>query len=165
MRIPRPALLVALITACAQTPSPREAAQIPLPAHPASADLVEFRVGNNSSNQFLVDRRSLSIHADGEINLTLIVRSPAGAETVTHEGIRCHTAEYRILAVARPGGQWSRLADPAWRRIEYQGPNRHRAALASDYLCDGVSAVRTPDEALTAMQDPTHLRHGPGGAP
>lgn len=157
--------LFACLAACAGTPEVRDASQVQLPDFPKASDLLEFPVSAASGNHFMIDRRSMSIDPDREVRLTVVVRAPGGAETVTHEAIRCQSAEYRIYAVGRRDGTWTRLVEPTWRRIEESGLNRHRAALASEYLCDGPASVRAPEEALRAMQNPSHMRHGIGAAP
>lgn len=127
-------------------------ARAPLPGYPSDQKLIPFTVSELSGNRFYVDQESIDVDPDRDVRLTVVVDAPGGARTVTHEAIRCQTAEYKILAIGRRDRQWSVLADPQWRRIEEGGPNRQRAALALEYLCDGPTSVLDRDAALRALK-------------
>ncbi|MCB1885981.1 MAG: CNP1-like family protein [Rhodocyclaceae bacterium] len=161
------ALAATLVAAsgCASAPESQPPAALVLPPYPAAGDLLPFEVSAVNDNRFLVDQTSLDIEPDRDVQLTLVVRSPSGAETVTREAIRCQTAEYRILAIGRRSGEWSQLDDPPWRRIEEGRLNRHRAALALEYLCEGPASVLDAEQALAALRDRRHLQHGIDKAP
>ena len=163
--MPRTALnpaLIALFAAiggCAQAPTTPPAPLV-LPAYPAPGNLLEFAVSKGTSNRFLLDRTSLRIDPEHETRLTIVVRTAQGVETVTHEAVRCQSAEYRIYAIGRNDGSWSLLQDPPWRRIREARGNRHRAALATEYLCEGATSVLTAEAVFAAMRNPAHLRQG-----
>lgn len=140
-----------LIAACSTTPA-GDAPEPPLPGYPSDQKLIPFTVSELSGNRFYVDQESIDVDPDRDVRLTVVVDAPGGARTVTHEAIRCQTAEYKILAIGRRDRQWSVLADPQWRRIEEGGPNRQRAALALEYLCDGPTSVLDRDAALRALK-------------
>lgn len=160
------AALVALLSgACAELPETQDASLARLPPIPRAEDLVPFYVSAASSNQFLLDAPSLDVEPDRDIQLTLVVRAPGGAETVTREAIRCQSAEYRILAIGRGDGSWSRVAAPDWRRIENNTLNRHRAALAGEYLCDGPASVIDAATVLRGIRNPRQMQPGIGTAP
>ena len=150
------------LVGCADTPEARSVAAPLIPAYPSEPKLLEFYVSASSPNSYFVDTGALTLAPGSEVQLTIVVRAAAGAETVTYESLRCETGEYRIHAVARPDRSWSRVAEPSWRRIEDGGPNRHRAALATEYLCDGPARVSTVEEILAAMRDPQFRHHGLG---
>ncbi|MCB1957069.1 MAG: CNP1-like family protein [Rhodocyclaceae bacterium] len=155
-----------IASGCASTPdesvSPPETV---LPAFPTTENLLPFAVSATSENSFLVDTASIDVVPDRDVQLTLVVRSPGGAETVTREAIHCQTAEYRILAIGRRDDTWKRLDNPPWRRIEEGGLNRHRAALALEYVCEGPASVVDAASALAALRDRRHLKHGIDKAP
>ena len=143
-----------LISACPSTPTP-VVPEPPLPAYPTEHRLLRFNVSDLGANRFYVDQDSIDVHPDRDVRLTIVVDTPSGARTVTHEAIRCQTAEYRILAIGRRDATWTTLADPPWRRIEEGGPNRQRAALALEYLCNGPASVIDRGEALRALRAST----------
>lgn len=161
-RFGAPALLALLLSACAQTPEDARELDLVLPPPPAEGHLQAFYVSAASTNQFFIDSHSLIIDPGKELRMSLVVHSAGGARTVTYEGLRCATGEYRIYAVGRPDGSWAAADNSSWKRIEESRLNRHRAALASEYLCDGPASIRTPEEGLRAMRDPQHWQHGIG---
>ncbi len=154
-----PALLAALLAACAHTP-PTEPVRLPLPAYPADAALLEFSVSERNDNRFLIDETSLDVDPDRDVQYSLVVEAPSGARTVTREAIRCQSAEYRILAIGRRDRSWSEIAEPAWRRIEEAGLNRQRAALALQYFCEGPASVIDREAALHNLRNSDRLRQG-----
>ena len=143
--------LYLLIAGCATTPAPAPP-EPPLPAYPSEDRLLLFTVSRLSDNRFQVDEDSIDVHPDRDVRLTIVVDAPGGARTVTYEAIRCQTAEYRIIAIGQRDGRWMTVAEPQWRRIEEGGPNRQRAALALEYLCDGPSSVLDRAAALRALR-------------
>lgn len=159
------ALLVSLSSGCADLPAPGAAEIISLPPYPSRQDLIEYTVSAQNDNRFLVDVASIDVDPDRDIQLTLVARSPGGAETVTREAIRCQTAEYRILAIGRQDKAWKQVQEPRWRKIEEGTLNRQRAALALEYLCEGPTSVVDSAAAVAALTDPRHLQHGIGMDP
>lgn len=149
---------VGLLSACAGEPITATIADPPLPAFPNDSDLVEFYVSPTTTNRFMVDSRSIDVAPDRDIRLTLVIRSPSGARTVTREAIRCASADYRILAIGDDSGAWSPASESKWRQIENSSLNRHRAALASDYLCDGSTSIGSAAAALDALRNPGKSR-------
>lgn len=157
--------IAGLLSACAGDPATPAAADPPLPAFPTPPDLVQFYVSPTTSNRFMVDSRSIDVAPDRDIRLTLVIRSPSGAQTVTREAIRCTTAEYKILAIGDGSGAWSPAGESEWRQIENNSLNRHRAALASEYLCEGSSSVSSTAAALDALRNPGDSRRPVWSAP
>lgn len=105
------------------------------PAFPKAAGLVELQAGGLGGNRFLIDPDSLSIGADGVVRYTLVVRSPAGAENVSFEGIHCKTREQKYYAFGQRNGSWAKARESQWRFIEAREVNRHHAVLYADILC------------------------------
>ena len=89
----------------------------------------------SATARFFIDAKSLSLADDGVVRYTLVVRGSGGAENISYEGIRCETAERRLYAFGRPGGEWVRSRNDAWLRIEENAFNRQHAVLAKDYFC------------------------------
>lgn len=117
-----------------------------LPPFPAQEDLWPFVVSTTSDNRFRIDGRSLTVGSDGVVRYTLVIISPSGARNVSHEGIRCATAERRLYALGRPDNTWSKSRNDQWIRISDNSLNRHHAALYSEYFCPPGAAPRGADE-------------------
>ncbi len=124
---------------------------VALPPAPRTADLLPFDAGAATGFDFYVDRRSLSVSADGIVRYTLVAQSPEGARNVTHESMSCHEAEVLVHATGRPDGSWSEL-EPRWRRLS--GP-WHRA-LHREYFCPKGIPVVSAAEAADALAQGAH---------
>ena len=138
-----------------------------LPAPPKPDDLVEFYVSPSTNFRFYIDRQSLSVGKDGVVRYTLLARSPAGAENVTYEGIRCAQGSYRVYAYGRPGGAWNER-DSDWRPIEPKTTQRWHQALWREYFCPHRVPIFDTAEGLDALRrgghpDARSLKSGPGG--
>ncbi len=129
-----------------------------LPAYPDPAQAIEFDVSAATDNRFFIDPKSISIGEDGVVRYTLIVRSSAGALTVSFEGLRCETRETKLYAFGRPDGTWSRNKHARWTRVEPKVANRQHSALYMDYFCPFGDMVATPNEAINALKRGGHPR-------
>ncbi|MGH8764475.1 MAG: CNP1-like family protein [Burkholderiales bacterium] len=122
----------------------------PMPAYPKKEGLVEFRISNPGSFRYFIDTAALSIGADEVVRYTLVVRSNAGVENVSYEGMRCQSSTYKVFAYGNDG-KWSPVRTD-WRettlRWEYE--------LRTRYLCPMKQRVRTPAEALDALKRGGH---------
>jgi len=126
--------------------------EVTLPPAVEETRLRPFDTGTPSPNRFFVDEGSVSVGEDGVVRYTLVARAAGGAENVTFEGIRCATGERRIYASGRPDGNWVAMKKSEWQAIGGNAYNRPRAALAWDYLCDGLAAPRSRDHALQLLK-------------
>jgi len=134
--------------------------EVALPPYPRHPDLLPFFVSAASRYAFYIEAASLAPGEDGVVRYVLVVRSALGAESVTFEGIRCSTSEYRIYATGASGGGWLRSRTP-WRPIAPRDIQRWHNALRDEYFCPLGLPIRTRAEGIDA------LRKGgrPGGAP
>lgn len=114
---------------------------VTFPAPPRSQDLRQFFVAANNPNSYWVDVATLSVGSDGVVRYALVIRSPRGAENRTYEGIRCATGEHRLYAVADANGEWRASRNSEWGPIRFTTYNRAQAALAQDFICDGVTLL------------------------
>jgi hypothetical protein len=126
---------------------------VALPPYPAPKRLIEFYVAATSDFRFFVDPASLSV-ADGVVRYTLVARSPAGAENVSFEGMRCNSAEVRIYALGRDGA-WVPTAG-AWRPIEPRAVQRWHNALLNEYFCPLKDPIANAQEGIDALQEGGH---------
>jgi hypothetical protein len=95
---------------------------VKLPDYPMEEDLQPFNIEGRSDNSFFVDRRSVSADEDGVVRYTVVVRTLAGVENVSYEGIHCvrhWSARPDMVRVAHPG-----LAP-------YRAPGRKRLSRAA----------------------------------
>jgi hypothetical protein len=139
---------------------------VALPPPPRSG-LIEFFVSSASSFKFFIDPKSLSVAGDGVVRYTLVARSPAGAETVSYEGIRCGgQALYRVYAFGNDG-KWSRNPNADWRPIEPKSVQRWHNVLRSQYFCPERYSIQSAAEGLDALRrggHPAIANTGSGGA-
>lgn len=138
-----------------------------LPAPPKTEDLIEFNVGAATDFRFFIDQKSLSVGKEGVVRFTVLARSTAGAETVSYEGIRCSTGNYRVYAYGRRGGGWSER-ESEWRPIEVKTAQRWRNALLREYFCPMRTPIFDQAEGIDALRrgghpDAAGLQQGPGG--
>ena len=126
-----------------------------LPAAPRRDNLLPFFVSSASDFEFVVDAASLSVGEDGVVRYVLVARSPQGAETVTYEGIRCVTQQYRIYATGLPDGGWSRAEQP-WRAIETRYIQRWHNALWKEYFCPLGNPIHSAEEGVRALKRGDH---------
>ena len=127
---------------------PRVELEVKLPALPKAANLLEFQPSAASTNRFYVDAESISAGADGIVRYTLVVKSPSGAQTISHEGIRCDTVEQKYYAFGRSDGTWASARAGEWRRIVYKEVNRQHGVLYSNYFCPDGGPIRAAAEAI-----------------
>lgn len=109
--------------------------QAQLPPYPKAESLVEFTVSSATSNRFYIDYNSINVGEDGVVRYSVLVRSPAGAETVNFEGMRCETGERKLYAFGRPNGEWSRNRYARWEPIPARQASSHQRELFFHYLC------------------------------
>jgi len=123
-------------------------AQVQLPPFPQWDKLVRFPTSWTSHEVFL-DPASLSDGRDGVIRFTLVVRSPSGAENISHEGIRCETGQKRVYAFGRRNAtgasDWSVARNGAWSAIPDTRANRYYFEFWRDLFCDHKVAETRAD--------------------
>ena len=115
--------------------------EVVLPSFPKNDQLVDFYVSATASSRFFVDVSSLDIGSDGVARYVLVILSSSGARSVSYEGMRCQTREWRLYASGRPDGTWSKARNTRWLPVREVSGNRYHAALFTDYFCpDGIIA-------------------------
>lgn len=107
-----------------------------LPDSARSTEWLAFKVRNVGKHVFAIDPNSVDVGADGIVRYSLLIRSTNGVDNITREGIRCATNAWKIYAVGRETGEWSRLPEPVWRPVASAGLNAVRYTLRQDYVCD-----------------------------
>lgn len=128
-----------------------------LPALPREDDLLKIEFPSASSNDEFIDARSLELGEDGITRVSLVTRHKGGAETVTHEGIRCQTAQYRIYAI-KNGDVWMVPKTSEWRDIPLGRYKTLRTELYSTVLCkDGLP--KKTDKIVKDIRYPPDVRN------
>ena len=122
-----------------------------LPPYPQAANVVQFEGGNRDESRFYLDKTSISVGADEVVRYTLIVLGDGGARSVSYEGIRCETREFRVYGYGRPDRAWSTPLESEWRRISYQYTNNYRAVLVVEYFCKGQAILPTAREIVASL--------------
>lgn len=137
----------------AELPALVEESPLVLPAPPADAALLPFYVSATSAYQFAIDASSLSVPQAGVVHYTVVIDSPGGARTVSYEGMRCASGQYRRYAVGRRDGQWSLLKQSLWEMIDAtKVVNRYHAALYYDHFCRDGLPSHSAAEARASLQ-------------
>ncbi len=127
-----------------------------VPDYPRQENLIEFTAGPTERNRFFVDGSTINIGTDGIVRYVLVLKAAGGASNVSLEGIRCDTREFKLFAVGRSDGTWSKLGSPQWQRIENKLVNQHHAALSRDFLCPAGHALRDAADARAALRRGKH---------
>jgi len=109
---------------------------ITLPATSKPVEWLTFKVRNFGRHRFAIDPDSVTQGSDGIVRYSLLVRTKGGVDNITYEGIRCATNRWKLYAIGRDNGEWSRLPAPVWRPVVTSDLNAVRYTLASDYACD-----------------------------
>ena len=127
---------------------PRVELEVTLPPLPKAANLLAFEGSATNNNRFFIDADSIFVGADGIVRYTLVIKSPSGAENVSHEGMRCDTRDQKYYAFGRNNGTWSPARAGEWRRIVYKDVNRHHGELYADYFCPNGRPISSAAEAI-----------------
>lgn len=135
-------------------PASAATAEFKAPAYPRDRDLIEFYVAATNDFRFFIDPASVSVHDGGEVRYTLVARSSAGAQNVSYEGIRCHSAEWRLYAIGRDGGWGGRAGD--WRPIQPRSVQRWHNALLREYFCPQREPIASAQEGVAALRRGGH---------
>ncbi len=141
-----------------QTEVAEDATPLVLPAAPAKENLLPFYVSPTTTMNFAIDASSVSVTPDGVVRFTLVVASSEGARNVSHEGIRCKTAEKKLYATGGMDGNWAPSRNSAWNQIRDVGANRQHAALFNDYFCDFGSVAGNAATIVKRLKQKKTLR-------
>lgn len=125
------------------------------PPYPQDADLIAVAMAA-TSNEFFVDRKSISIGADKVLRYTMLIRSNAGAVNVTYEGIRCETREKKLFHMGRKDGTWGAARAAKWSLISASGAVTYQKILMNDFFCPKEVSVKSAEEAINALRAGIH---------
>ncbi len=121
-------------------------------------DLIAFDVSAANSNRFFIDSKSIALGKDDVVRYTLVIRSSAGVQNVSHEGIRCATRERKLYALGRPDGSWVAARVQKWSSVTGSGAVTPQRILMNDFFCPKEVSVKSVDEAVGALRARIHPR-------
>jgi hypothetical protein len=79
------------------------------------------------------------------------LNNASGSTNAVYEGIRCITDEVKTYARYSASGQWSMLANPAWKAVNENMPSHHAQAFARQGGCQNRLAT-SKQEIITALK-------------
>ncbi|MBN3002320.1 CNP1-like family protein [Chromobacterium alkanivorans] len=121
-----------------------------LPPYPAQPDWIAVSTDNLQTNQYFVDAKTLSSGEDGVVRMIVRVKSPAGAENLSFEGLLCNEGSYRAYAFGNSVDKnWIRSNKAVWRKIEHDDKLRR---TLRDLACPDKRAPRDAEEALKRLR-------------
>ena len=127
-----------------------------LPSYPEAKNLLAFDAGTVTSNQYLVDTTSIKIGEDGVIRFSLVIKSSAGAQNVSYEGIRCATSERKLYALGRDDKTWIQPRVSEWQKLEFVRQFYAQRELSKNIFCPHGQIAHTPEEAIQALKAGMH---------
>lgn len=127
-----------------------------LPSAPKLENLLPFYVSASTDNRFFVDSASVSVGEDKVVRYTLVIKSAAGANNISYEGMRCSSGEVKRYAFGRGDGSWGKARHARWEDIRYKDVNRQHHMLYDDFFCPRGIAVQSPAEAVNALRRGEH---------
>lgn len=127
-------------------------AEVTMPPPPQEAHLRKFEASAANSHSYFVDESSVEVGTDYVVRYVLVVRTSGGAETVSYEGIRCPTGEWKLYAHGRSDGEWVEPRRSEWRPVLSARAHTPQRALAANYFCDGVAPPRSREAALRGLR-------------
>ena len=125
----------------------------PTPAAPAfSIDrLIPLDMPPYISVKVGVDPESIAVGGDGVVRYVIVLTNASGNTNAVYEGIRCITDEVKTYARYSASGQWSMLANPAWKAVNDNMPSHHAQAFARQGGCQNRLAT-SKQEIITALK-------------
>jgi len=124
-----------------------------IPPYPKPENLIEFYVDQPQNRfNYYIDRTSLTIGDNDVAKYILVVRSKRGGETVSYEGVRCQTREYKSYAFGNGRGAFKKVRKPTWRSVDRRSNNLYRLTLTLDFLCNVEILGRSSETILQHMQ-------------
>lgn len=112
-----------------------------IPDYPQDSNLIEVEGPPAYRNyQYLVDEKSIQLGEDYVVRFTVVIRSPAGADNVMYDGVRCSTSEIKNYAYGSTDKKGKKILFPrtgaAWKPIRETGVMGYSKIFAVNYICD-----------------------------
>lgn len=132
----------------------QELQNVPPPAFPAEATLVQIDLGPAATNKYFIDAATLAVGEDGVVRYVLVVRTAGGATNISFEGMHCATTSWKHYASGRSDKTWtvSRAARKDWRPIENKPTNPHHAVLSRSFFCPQGNPITSAEDGRNALR-------------
>lgn len=122
-----------------------------LPDYPAQDRLVEISVQTgNYPYDVLVDTGTLERGSDGVVRYAVVIRSHAGSENISFEGIHCGDRTFRRYAYGY-NNAWQPVDGSDWQALKSGGMGHYRFVLYRDYVCDPSNPLMKVEEMIQRM--------------
>jgi hypothetical protein len=134
------------------SPQWREARTM-LPAAPRTETLLRIEAPRGQGGyEYFIDPDSLSLGTDGVMRYTVVARSPSGASTAFHEGMRCHDDTVRTFGYTGSDGIMRPIAGDQWRVFASRGSRGYQDYLRNVIMCDKNGHAWAPEKAVQALR-------------
>jgi hypothetical protein len=137
-------------------PKPFHETSVRLPAPPVDQAALPFVVGQSTLN-FAVDPKSVSVGSDDVVRYTVIITSSTGARNVSFEGIRCYSRERKLYATLRTSDNtWTRnmsKEEDGWLPMTSLAANAYGRTLAEDFFCEGRGIAGPAEKLVQRIRD------------
>jgi hypothetical protein len=124
---------------------------IQLPPTFSKDKLIPLDMPSHTSVKVGVDPESIAVGGDGVVRYVIVLNNISGSTNAVYEGIRCITDEVKTYARYSPSGQWSMLANPAWKAVNDYMPSHHAQAFARQGGCQNRLAT-SKQEIISALK-------------
>lgn len=113
----------------------------PMPSSlPDPARLLRWTVAD-SGNRYGVDPATYTRVSTNAARMIVVIETGGGARNVTLEGLRCDTAERKLLAIGRSDGTWAIARGQVWQALFVtDAVTRDRRPLIRA-ICDGPTST------------------------
>ena len=128
-----------------------------IPPYPKDENLLEFHVDSaDARSSYYIDTESLNINEkDGIVRYTLVMKLGADQKSVSYEGMKCSSREYKVYAFGGRNGEMRPATRAKWRPIRRSGSNLYHRDLWDFYLCNDRALARgTKEQILDAFRYP-----------
>ncbi len=137
---------------------PTRAQDVPLPdplpsSLPDPARLLRWTVPDSGS-RYGVDPATYTRVSTNAARVIVVIETRGGARNVTLEGIRCDTAERKLLAIGRGDGTWSMPRDQAWQPLFMTDAVRRDRRPLVLALCDGPTSAENAAALRRRLEEP-----------
>ena len=115
--------------------------QVPAPPQFSKDRLIPLDMPAHVSVLVGVDPQTIVVGGDGVVRYVIVMANATGSTNAVYEGIRCVTDEVKTYARLSASGEWSLLANPAWKAVNDNMPSHHAQAFARQGGCQNRLAT------------------------
>jgi hypothetical protein len=125
--------------------------QTPPPPAFSKDKLIPLDMPSHITVKVGVDPETIAVGGDGVVRYVIVMTNTTGSTSATYEGIRCVTDEVKTYARSVASGQWSLLANPAWKAVNDNMPSHHAQVFARKGGCQNRLAT-SKQEIIAALK-------------